>query len=666
MTGTADPTRHLARGALFAAAALLVAAALPASVAAHARLRATVPAAGATLGTAPAGVTLTFSEKPDLRLTSIKVLDGSGTDHAAGPVEAAPDPPLSVRVPIGDLPDGGYTVSWRAVSAVDGHISAGSFVFGVGAPPPTSSPGTAVPEVAESGSPPAIGARWILYVGLLLLIGAAWVALAVARGPRSDLLAMAAVGWVLTAIGSVGVVAVQWIETGAPLETLPATSLGIAALLRVGALGLVALVLAGLAAVPRLAGARGWVAVGVAAAVTLLVDVVTGHAAAEPTWFAQVPAQWGHGLGASAWLGGLGGLLVVLRTTPPEERLSTARRYSGWAAVALAVVAVTGAARAFAAVGTLDNLVKTDYGRVVLAKAGLLLVLAALGATNRYWILRAAARVSRLLPRIASAELGIAAAVLGLSAMLVNLSPPAAATAPPSPVAQPVVAAGHDFGTSMRARLVVTPGAAGANAFDLAIADYDSGAPVGATAVSLRFELASLTGVAASTLDLPRTAAGHFAGTGPNLSIDGIWRVTATVTVPGGGVSVPIVLATRVADRPVQQLASPGVPTIYQVDLGAIGSAQVYLDPGGPGTNDLHVTFFDAAGNEQPILTATVGVFPTRGDGAVLEPRMLEPGHFVSSIDAVAGALTVDVLTPLPAGRGTGQIHLHVTIDVTP
>jgi copper transport protein len=651
-----------------AALALLVLTALawPGDAAAHARLRATVPAAGATLGTAPAFVTLTFTERPDLRLTSIKVLDGAGTNHAAGPVEAAPDPPLSVRVPVGDLPDGGYTVSWRAVSAVDGHISAGSFVFGVGVAPPASSAGPAPPDASESGSPPAVGTRWILYLGLLLLIGAAWVALAVARRPHGDLLAMAAVGWVLTAVGSVGVVAVQWAETGAPLETLPSTSLGLAALLRVAALALIAAALAGLAAVPRLAGTRGWAAVGGAAAMALLVDVVTGHAAADPTWIAQVPAQWAHGLGAAAWLGGLAGLLVVLRTTPVEDRLASARRYSGWAAVSLGVVAVTGAARAFAAVGTLDNLLRTDYGRVVIAKSGLLLGLAALGATNRFWTLRVASRVPRVLSRVASAELGLAVVVLGLSAMLVNLSPPSSAPAQSTPVAQPVVATGHDFGTSMRARLVVAPGAAGSNAFDLSITDYDSGAPVDASAVALRFELVSLAGVAPSTVELARTSSGHFGGAGPNLSIDGIWRATATVTVPGGAVAVPVVLATRVADQPVQQLVSAGAPTIYQVNLGAIGSAQVYLDPGGPGTNDLHVTFFDAAGNEQPIQSATIVALPARGDGIVLAPRLLEPGHFVTSTDAVAGALTVDAVTPLPAGRGNGQIHLHVTIEVTP
>ena len=108
--------------------------------------------------------------------------------------------------------------------------SAGSFVFGVGVAPPSSPPDQAGGGTSQSGSPPGIVARWILYLGLVALIGAAFVAIAVARRPVSDLLAMAAAGWVLTAIGTVGVVAVQWAETGAPIEELPGSSVGTNAL----------------------------------------------------------------------------------------------------------------------------------------------------------------------------------------------------------------------------------------------------------------------------------------------------------------------------------------------------------------------------------------------------------------------------------------------------
>jgi len=37
----------------------------------------------------------------------------------------------------------------------------------------------------------------------------------------------------------------------------------------------------------------------------------------------------------------------------------------------------------------------------------------------------------------------------------------------------------------------------------------------------------------------------------------------------------------------------------------------------------------------------------------------------VATIDAVAGALTVDVVSPLP-DAAAGHVHLHVTIEVSP
>ena len=650
--------------------ALLVLAtlAVPGGVAAHARLTASDPAKGATLGSAPSQVTLTFTETPDVRLTSIKVLDSSGTNHATGPVAAVPGDELSVSVPLDALPDGGYTVSWRAVSAVDGHISAGSFVFGVGEPPPSAGPAEPEQPTNLSGSPPAIGARWALYLGLVVLFGAAWVAVSVARRPSPALLGMAAVGWLLTAVGTVAVVGVQWSESGAPIETLLTTSLGVAALARGTSLLVLGAAVAGLAVVPALAGARGWAVVALASAAAFVVDVALGHAAAGPSWLLQIAAQAAHAIAAAAWVGGLVALLVVLRGAPPAERLPLARRFSSWAGVMLAIVAVTGAARAFAEIGTLDALVNTDFGRTVLGKSALLVALAGLGTFNHFITLRSAARVGRWLGRVGAAEAGLAVVILALSALLVNQSPPATSGAgpAPTPALQPLIVSGHDFGTSVKARLVVTTGSPGTNTFDLALTDFDTGAPLDASAAELRFQVASVTGVAPTRLDLARTAAGRFSGAGGQLSIDGIWTVTATVTLPGGAVDVPLIVPTVIPAQPVSQLVTEGLPTIYVVDVGASGSAQVYLDPGKGGPDQLHVTLFDTAGNERPVDDFTVAAFGSDGTGQLLTARLLEPGHFVASIDAEPGLLVVDVVTGVKTGTTSSHLHLHVTIDVHP
>lgn len=658
--------RRPATSALFlVVVALAAVASAPATISAHALLQSSDPAAGSTLGSAPSMITLTYGERPDPQLTSVKVLDSSGGDHVAGPIAALSDPPNSIRVPVGPLPDGAYTVSWRTVSAVDGHVSAGSFVFGVGEAPPSTPPDQTGGGVSQSGSPPGIVARWILYLGLVALIGAAFVAVAVAKRPVPDLLAMAAVGWVLSAIGTVGVVAVQWVETGAPIEQLPGTSVGVSALARLIALAAMGASLVGLSAVRALGNRRGWLLVGLASMAGLLVDVVTGHAAAGSDSPLQIAIQWLHGLGAAGWMGGLAALLVALRTTPAQDRLVSARRFSFWAGIGLAIVIVTGAIRALVEVGTLQALVGTAFGIAVLLKSAGLLALAGLGAFNRFVTLRTASNLLGRLRRVGGAEITLAVVVLGLSALLVNQTPPTSAVSNPAPVAQPIVAMGHDFGTSVRARLVATPGAAGSNAFDLALTDYDTGDPVDADAVFIRFQIASQQGVAPSTLDLTRSAPGRFSATGANLSIDGIWQMTATVTIGGSAVDVPLLAATTIPAQAVQSLVSAGLPTIYTIQLGGGRTAQVYLDPGGPGQNEFHVTFFDAAGAELPTTSATIAASPEGGGAALLTPKMLEPGHFVASIDAVAGQLTVDVASPVPAASGGGNLHVHATIEVS-
>ena len=658
-------TLRAARLALaIAAVAILAAVVAPTGVSAHALLRRSEPAPGATLGRSPDSVLLVFSERPDLRLTSIRVLDSGGTDHAAGePYVGVGDAVVGVKTD--QLPDGVYTVSWRTVSAVDGHISAGSFAFGVGVAPPSGPPDAGSAGVGQVGSPPAIGARWLLYVGLVLLIGAAFAAVAVARRPSPDLLAMAAVGWLMSAAGTAGVVGVQWTETGAPLETLISTSVGVAALARAGALALVGLSLAGLATLPALRGPRGWSLAGLAGCLAVVTDVATGHAAAGEAWLTQIATQSMHGIGAAAWLGGLAALLVLLRTTPEGERLATAKRFSNWAAVALVAVAATGVVRAVQEIGTVEALFATDYGRVAIVKSGFLVAIAGLGAINRFVNLRDAARVVTGLRRFGSAELVLAVGALGLSAFLVNLTPPISAGEPPK-AAQPIVALGSDFGTSAKVRLIGTPGLAGENDIDLTVVDYDTEEPVDATAADLRFELVSQPNVEASTLELVRSAPGRFAGHGQNLAIDGIYRVTATVTVAGGSVEVPLLVVTTIPEQPVERIVTPDLPTIYNVGLGARGFAQVYLDPGDAGQNELHVTFFDSTGNAFPVPSVTFAAAGARGASLLPTARQLDVGHFVATVDVGSGDLAVDIVGPLPPDVGPGQVHVHVTIEVQP
>lgn len=635
--------------------------AIPPGVAAHALLIASTPAAGETLSEPPAQVVLTFGEAPDPRLTTMRVLDTAGNDHTAGPVEAVAGEPNQVRVPLESLPDGVYTVAWRTVSAVDGHAAAGSFAFGVGIPPPALSGdggGTATSEVSLV----ATLARWVFFLGLIALFGAGFLGFAIEPRPPRAVVRMAAIGLAVLAVGTVAVIGVQWSDAQVGFSTFLGSSVGTSAVARVAAVSVAGIVAAALMRQPEPRRSTFGLAAAAAAA-AMLVDVLNGHAASGDAWVLQVGVQWLHVLGVGIWIGGLGALLMAIRGQPGADKARAVRRFSTWASVALAVVAATGLLRALSEVQTLDALFGTSFGIVVVLKSLALGLLALLGAANRFINVPAAVRTLRGLRRVGSVELVVGASVLAATGLLANLAPPSASGEQHEHVARPVLAVGSDFGTSVRVSLLVRPGAAGFNEFTLTATDYDSVAPIEATSVALRFQLASRSGVGASTLDLSSTGTGRFGASGGNLSLDGIWSVTATVAGPDGTVEVPLVLATRVAPQPVDVSAAPGAPTIYTVHLPEGSTVQIYLDPGAAGANALHATFFDAAGSELPVPAATISVTPSDGAASVLAPRLLEAGHFTADLTVAEGGLALDVIGQAPGGD---PLHAHLEIEVQP
>ncbi len=111
------------KGGLWAAALALV---LYGSVFAHARLQATIPAAGSEVK-APQSLVLKFNE--EVRLATLTVA-GNGKPV---PVEVDRGAPaareLAVSMP--PLAPGRYQVEWTVMSSRDGHVVKGRFEFSV-------------------------------------------------------------------------------------------------------------------------------------------------------------------------------------------------------------------------------------------------------------------------------------------------------------------------------------------------------------------------------------------------------------------------------------------------------------------------------------------------------------------------------------------------------
>ena len=107
-------------------AALLVGA-LPAL--AHSRPKVMVPAADSTV-TAPAELSVTFTEALEGKFSSLRLTDASAHAVTTAPSVLDPADPKHLTLALPKLMPGVYTVHWSA-AATDGHRSDGSYHFTV-------------------------------------------------------------------------------------------------------------------------------------------------------------------------------------------------------------------------------------------------------------------------------------------------------------------------------------------------------------------------------------------------------------------------------------------------------------------------------------------------------------------------------------------------------
>src|ERR1043166_987716 len=118
---------------------------------------------------------------------------------------------------------------------------------------------------------------------------------------------------------------------------------------------------------------------------------LTSHASDWGDLSLSMAMDWTHGVAASAWVGGLFALAVIVsgRHAPVtrETFFLIARRFSLLAGICLVAVALTGIYNAWAQVETLSRMWTTTYGRLLIIKLVIVLGLVGLGAVNRYEII---------------------------------------------------------------------------------------------------------------------------------------------------------------------------------------------------------------------------------------------------------------------------------------
>jgi copper transport protein len=616
---------------------------------AHAALVSSNPADGAQLTSAPTEVTMTFSETPDPTLSLVHVLTTTGAFVESGSVQGQS---LELRIALkSGLPPGVYTVSWRVVSAQDGHVTAGAFAFGVGVQPGGTAISQAIAVPTPGPSVLSVIGKLLLYSGLTLMLGAAVTGLWAFGGEvpsrqviliASGLAAVAGASLMLLAErATVGVSLSKLLssQAGHQYEWLVGTSLAAEALAVVAALR---------ETKPTLALTGG------GAAGVMLARAIGGHAAAGSLGSIQVGIQWLHFLSVGAWVGGFLPVYLMVRRSDKQHTaapVAGVRRYSTQAAVALYVVVATGVVRALYGMGLhgVLHILSTPYGKTLAFKLVLAAALVALGAMNRYRSIPGLDQGSRLLRRTLSLEVFAAVGVFALTGVLTGFAPKPDAAGAQARIDE-IVASGSDVTTTVKVRLVVAPGFPGLNTYQLTPTEYDTGAPIQAVSVSLRFQPVGRADVAASMAELKPGSGGTWVGKGTELSIQGSWDVTVVIQMASRGIEVPLTLKTRAPPEQISVNRQAGQPDLYTITLPGGIQLQAYNDPGASGPNQLHLTAFDAAGKELPLIAASFTVTSPSGVHMALIPRRFSAGHFVASATYTPGTWHFELDATTTAG----------------
>ena len=507
---------------------------------AHATLESSSPADGQSVLTSPSEIRITFSEAVTTISGGLSVLDADGKTVDVGNSEVVGG--RTLVAPISEtLSDGTYVATYRVLSA-DGHPVSGSLLFAVGAgaldrSAQPSSSGDRLWEIIGGIS------RFIMYLAALVAAGVAFF-LAFIHDHAEDrwrIVPFVRIGSILALLSAIGIVMSQAaLLTGKGAGAVTDSTV-LRDVLNQNLGWSLALLMIGLAAVhlstdiPKKVVSQSLAVYG-GLAVTVSF-AVWGHATELSPTAISLAADAIHATAAALWLGGLVGLVMVLSVRTPETVRATAgiigrfSRMAFWSVIALTLAGLTLTITGSGA--SLNSILTTTWGQLVLAKIGLTLIVVLIAAWNRRTLVPSltsptentdelAVRWATLL-RTIRAEAVLLVAVVALTAIVVNVPP--ARTAVVAKTDRVDITQRVDTGN---VQLSVDPAIVGPNTVAVRYTD-GTGQPINvANSMSIEFSQPS-AGLEPITRQVPASEPGVFVIQGNELSIPGTWTITIAV-----------------------------------------------------------------------------------------------------------------------------------------
>ncbi len=380
---------------------------------AHANLERSEPPNNAVLNESPHQILLWFSETVGVRFSSMRLLDMNGRTIDGLRISQDPAQPRQLIIEVPPLTQGIYSLNWKTLSTSDGHDTQGLLVFGIN-------------QVVEGGvagaapvdnTPPVlqIVSRALVDGGLCSLFGALLVTLALLfqQKKKPSLVHAAyyrarqrASNWAITLAGLAFLAGLlQWlaqiftstggtaslgaVDWSAALPLLVSTPWGNFWLARQALLILAAgyLILRRVDMVEE-SHHQDWViAVGLVSLVLISYTLST-HAAGEKAPILPLFSTLLHLMSAGMWVGGLVGMLIIMLPLLFKEGgafdffQSVWRGFGRFAAVAVGLTFTTGLFNTAGLVSSSGALLTSLYGKTLLVKVGLVLVVGLFGIGN--------------------------------------------------------------------------------------------------------------------------------------------------------------------------------------------------------------------------------------------------------------------------------------------
>lgn len=413
----------------------------PREAEAHALLARADPPINASLRESPTRITLFMTEQLQRSHSSVQVLGSGGQRRDIGDTEFSDAVPTQMSVRVLRLDPGVYTVVWETLSEVDGHTWTGSYVFSVLNPDGSAPTGSGVEVDLDRPGPPVAADAAVKAIGLgalVLFVGAVFVSWLLRPSPISISLPLMA-ATVIVAIAATAYESVAGAlrlgDIGFLGDVLFDTRNGLWLQQRWYALIVAAFALSIRLVRPAVVHDRVLLSILAVLAIAWLASTsaISHGAAVGSGWIWGTLFDSLHLAFVSLWIGGLAGLLLVLRDRP-DERVESVRRFSIAAAVSVPVLAAAGLLSALIQIPGISGIVETDWGAAFLIKIVLLVLLFAAAGTNAL-LLRPRdfatqgedKHLARRFRRLMATEALLGFSVIVVSAVLTQLPSPASA-----------------------------------------------------------------------------------------------------------------------------------------------------------------------------------------------------------------------------------------------